>query len=183
MLGLLVSGLANTGMMAAHYRLSKYSLPTPFSADNLRYVQPIEALALLALALAVWAEGWGFALGALPVLVALFDATTVLRGSESQQFASVLLEMASELVVIDDQLAPLVRRTWVVFIAHNVWLFAWTSVFVDVARNQDHMQPVLVLFLLFTLFWSTQVFRSLLSFVSVLVHCLLFATRSLPGQP
>lgn len=165
-IGLFLTGGVNAAMMAIHYRVftpQNEFLAAPFALERLRLVQPLEAGTLCLVALAMWIQGWGLLIGMIPIGVALFDHSRIATASEDLAFASVILDMASELVVMDAQLAPIIRRTWVIFLLHNAWLFSWSWIFVDV--RMDVSQPtVATAFLLFSLFWTTQVARSTLSF-------------------
>jgi len=160
---LLISGAVNAAMIAAHYRLFRFKLAAPFALHNLEWIGPLHFSAVACAALAAWLEGWGVALSLTLLAIAGANTARIAHSSESLQFASVLLDMASELTTMDDQLAPVLRRIWVLFAVQNLWLMIWIGEFVDLASGSAQVSFVGVLFMLFALFWSTQAIRGIMS--------------------
>mmetsp|Transcript_1997 Transcript_1997/g.3519 ORF Transcript_1997/g.3519 Transcript_1997/m.3519 type:complete len:596 (+) Transcript_1997:2351-4138(+) len=160
---LLISGGVNALLVSAYYRLFRVDTWTPFSAKYLYVVQPMEALFLLLVSLAIWIKGWSIVVGFVPIIIAFYDSSHISRSGENLQFASVVLEMASEIILLDAETGPVLRKTWFCFMFHSAWLIGWSWIFVDVAQGSGHVSNLMILFLFFILFWTTQVARSFVS--------------------
>jgi len=147
---LLLSGSLNVLLIVSHY----------WGVDEFvgqsKVAIPLEGIALLILSTCIVLEGWSFAIAIVPLAIATFDILRLSR-TESLQFTTVLLDLASELF------GKKVRRILLVFLAQNIWLVVWTSVLVDVASS-SHATWLKLMFLLFVLAWSTEVARNLIAF-------------------
>mmetsp|Transcript_7246 Transcript_7246/g.14487 ORF Transcript_7246/g.14487 Transcript_7246/m.14487 type:complete len:809 (+) Transcript_7246:580-3006(+) len=179
--GLCLTGIASSLMVGFHYKLFRDSWQSgsPFSLKYLRFVAPVQGVLLIAVLLVIWAKGWSWVVGLVVCWNAIYDFWSLTRTEDGTQFAAVLLEMASNLVVDNEEMRPAVRRTWFIFLAFNVWLIVWISIFVDTASSPAYHSKVALCFLMFGLYWSTQVARSLLSYyvTGVVSYRLVLASR------
>lgn len=141
----------------------------PFSVSVLSKVPLLELLFLVLLAAAIVVEGWTILLALVFLLIGIYD--TLHMATESIQFASVLLDFASDMVSADPELAaPILRNVRIVAFTHSIFLVAWTGVLVDIAAGALNFP--LIFFSFFCLFWITQTFRGFVSYVSCSVYFL-----------
>ncbi len=178
---LATTGLATAAMMQRHYRLSMFissqssseyeeAPSTAFSFENLKYVLPLEMFCLCSLTLLLWVDLQTVTvISIVPLFMAFFDANKLANATEKFQFASIMFDIASELVATDKDLSGILRVTWSLFAIQLFWFMLWTYVFVDnvvflIYHNAYKLLFIEILFLLFALFWTAQVARSFLSY-------------------
>ncbi|GBG32230.1 CTL-like protein DDB_G0269978 [Hondaea fermentalgiana] len=166
--GLCLTGTASACMVGLHYKLFRgqwqQAASTPFSLQYLKLIAPLEGSLLVAVLVIIWAKGWSWMAGLGVAWTAAYDLYSLQRVDDGTQFAAVLLEMASDMVVDNEEMRPAVRRAWMIFMGLNVWLAIWISIFVDTASSTAYHSKAILIFLMFSLYWTTQVARSLLSY-------------------